>query len=99
MAHDQPTYASVPGIRVYGMMCVARPVDTTPSTIGLTVAHYRTTNEPTTQTASQRKSRPLALRERRSLKRRKCDQIFLTQNIHGPSVGHPIEYSIYCAWS
>lgn len=22
MSHDQPTYASVPGIRVYGMMCV-----------------------------------------------------------------------------
>lgn len=22
MAHDQPTYASVPGIRVFGMMCV-----------------------------------------------------------------------------
>lgn len=22
MTHDQPTYASVPGIRVYGMMCV-----------------------------------------------------------------------------
>lgn len=21
MSHDQPTYASVPGIRVYGMMC------------------------------------------------------------------------------
>ncbi|KAI5651414.1 hypothetical protein NE865_00658 [Phthorimaea operculella] len=28
MSHDQPTYASVPGIRVYGMMCV-RP--TTPT--------------------------------------------------------------------
>ncbi|XP_029043001.2 uncharacterized protein LOC114876096 [Osmia bicornis bicornis] len=24
MSHDQPTYASVPGIRVYGMMCVQR---------------------------------------------------------------------------
>ncbi|XP_025424924.1 uncharacterized protein LOC112693884 [Sipha flava] len=24
MSHDQPTYASVPGIRVYGMMCVTR---------------------------------------------------------------------------
>lgn len=22
MSHDQPAYASVPGIRVYGMMCV-----------------------------------------------------------------------------
>lgn len=22
MSHDQPTYASVPGIRVYGMMCI-----------------------------------------------------------------------------
>ncbi|XP_031335869.1 uncharacterized protein LOC116165508 isoform X2 [Photinus pyralis] len=25
MSHDQPTYASVPGIRVYGMMCVQAP--------------------------------------------------------------------------
>lgn len=25
MSHDQPTYASVPGIRVYGMMCVQGP--------------------------------------------------------------------------
>lgn len=24
MSHDQPTYASVPGIRVYGMMCVTK---------------------------------------------------------------------------
>lgn len=24
MSHDQPTYASVPGIRVYGMMCVSK---------------------------------------------------------------------------
>ncbi|XP_075210411.1 doublesex cognate 73A [Lycorma delicatula] len=29
MSHDQPTYASVPGIRVYGMMCVNRTVTTT----------------------------------------------------------------------
>lgn len=28
MSHDQPTYASVPGIRVYGMMCV-RPTSYT----------------------------------------------------------------------
>ncbi|XP_052126941.1 uncharacterized protein DDB_G0290587 [Frankliniella occidentalis] len=26
--HDQPTYASVPGIRVYGMVCVKRPSST-----------------------------------------------------------------------
>lgn len=25
MSHDQPSYASVPGIRVYGMMCVRSP--------------------------------------------------------------------------
>ncbi|XP_050313163.1 uncharacterized protein LOC126748169, partial [Anthonomus grandis grandis] len=36
MSHDQPTYASVPGIRVYGMMCVdnkrrGRPLRTTRS--------------------------------------------------------------------
>lgn len=28
MAHDQPTYASVPGIRVFGMMCVKPTSDT-----------------------------------------------------------------------
>lgn len=28
MAHDQPTYASVPGIRVFGMMCVKPTADT-----------------------------------------------------------------------
>lgn len=28
MAHDQPTYASVPGIRVFGMMCVKPSADT-----------------------------------------------------------------------
>lgn len=28
MAHDQPTYASVPGIRVFGMMCVKPSSDT-----------------------------------------------------------------------
>lgn len=37
MSHDQPTYASVPGIRVFGMMCVdskrkGRPLRTTRST-------------------------------------------------------------------
>jgi hypothetical protein len=26
MSHDQPTYASVPGIRVFGMMCVRQTV-------------------------------------------------------------------------
>ncbi|ENN77532.1 hypothetical protein D910_12145 [Dendroctonus ponderosae] len=36
MSHDQPTYASVPGIRVYGMMCIdnkrrGRPLRTTRS--------------------------------------------------------------------
>ncbi|KAF6211099.1 hypothetical protein GE061_014213 [Apolygus lucorum] len=37
MSHDQPTYASVPGIRVYGMMCVSKSyeksanLNTTPS--------------------------------------------------------------------
>lgn len=30
MAHDQPTYASVPGIRVFGMMCV-KPSEQTPN--------------------------------------------------------------------
>lgn len=30
MAHDQPTYASVPGIRVFGMMCV-KPSNETPA--------------------------------------------------------------------
>lgn len=34
MSHDQPTYASVPGIRVYGMMCV-QPTRSTQSTIGI----------------------------------------------------------------
>lgn len=29
MSHDQPTYASVPGIRVYGMMCVQAPMSAT----------------------------------------------------------------------
>jgi len=36
MSHDQPTYASVPGIRVYGIMCVdikrtGRPLAIRPS--------------------------------------------------------------------
>ncbi|XP_046400560.1 uncharacterized protein LOC124166890 [Ischnura elegans] len=31
MTHDQPTYASVPGIRVYGMMCVRSTYRKTPS--------------------------------------------------------------------
>uniref|UniRef100_A0ABD2XB67 Uncharacterized protein n=1 Tax=Trichogramma kaykai TaxID=54128 RepID=A0ABD2XB67_9HYME len=40
MSHDQPTYASVPGIRVYGMMCVqanrrARPLRNIRSVLGL----------------------------------------------------------------
>ncbi|KAG8284104.1 hypothetical protein J6590_003796 [Homalodisca vitripennis] len=29
MSHDQPTYASVPGIRVYGMMCVNKANNST----------------------------------------------------------------------
>ncbi|XP_054286167.1 uncharacterized protein LOC129002428 [Macrosteles quadrilineatus] len=29
MSHDQPTYASVPGIRVYGMMCVNKASNST----------------------------------------------------------------------
>lgn len=29
MSHDQPTYASVPGIRVYGMMCVNKSTNST----------------------------------------------------------------------
>lgn len=38
MSHDQPTYASVPGIRVYGMMCVdgtrrGRPLRTSRSLV------------------------------------------------------------------
>lgn len=24
-SHDQPTYASVPGIKVYGMVCISKP--------------------------------------------------------------------------
>ncbi|XP_015606648.1 uncharacterized protein LOC107273214 [Cephus cinctus] len=40
MSHDQPTYASVPGIRVYGMMCVqgnrrGRPLRHVRSLLGL----------------------------------------------------------------
>ncbi|OXU29313.1 hypothetical protein TSAR_014723 [Trichomalopsis sarcophagae] len=40
MSHDQPTYASVPGIRVYGMMCVqgsrrGRPLRNIRSILGL----------------------------------------------------------------
>ena len=31
MSHDQPTYASVPGIRVYGMMCVNKNYSPTPT--------------------------------------------------------------------
>ncbi|XP_065166311.1 mucin-2 [Atheta coriaria] len=31
MSHDQPTYASVPGIRVYGMMCVQPPQQSSPN--------------------------------------------------------------------
>lgn len=38
MSHDQPTYASVPGIRVYGMMCV-QPTRNTQSTIGIDSSH------------------------------------------------------------
>ncbi|XP_014251315.1 uncharacterized protein LOC106667713 [Cimex lectularius] len=34
MSHDQPTYASVPGIRVYGMMCVNnKTTHSTPSSL------------------------------------------------------------------
>lgn len=43
MSHDQPTYASVPGIRVYGMMCVNKNYNT-PST---------------TPSSSKRRARPL----------------------------------------
>lgn len=39
MAHDQPTYASVPGIRVFGMMCV-KPGASTPQTTPLPVQTY-----------------------------------------------------------
>ncbi|KAK0086670.1 hypothetical protein PV325_002740 [Microctonus aethiopoides] len=40
MSHDQPTYASVPGIRVYGMMCVqgirrGRPLRQTRNLLGM----------------------------------------------------------------
>lgn len=31
MSHDQPTYASVPGIRVYGMMCVNKTYSASPT--------------------------------------------------------------------
>lgn len=43
MSHDQPTYASVPGIRVYGMMCISKGL--TPSTTPLAI--------------TKRKSRPM----------------------------------------
>lgn len=36
MSHDQPTYASVPGIRVYGMMCV-QSLRHQPSTTGIKI--------------------------------------------------------------
>lgn len=50
MSHDQPTYASVPGIRVYGMMCVRptsyqtagySPNRYTPVTIQSTTSAYK----------------------------------------------------------
>ncbi|XP_050532005.1 uncharacterized protein LOC126900380 [Daktulosphaira vitifoliae] len=49
MSHDQPTYASVPGIRVYGMMCVTKGGYST------TVAPSYSTQAP----ISRRQARPL----------------------------------------
>lgn len=45
MSHDQPTYASVPGIRVYGMMCVqgtrrGRPLRNIRSVLGENFFHH-----------------------------------------------------------
>lgn len=39
MAHDQPTYASVPGIRVFGMMCV-KPGASTPQTTPIPIPNH-----------------------------------------------------------
>ncbi|KAI5725735.1 hypothetical protein M8J77_019498 [Diaphorina citri] len=58
MSHDQPTYASVPGIRVYGMMCVNRAA----SVVSTTASVYHTSSTTyRTPTPSKRKSRPLRL--------------------------------------
>uniref|UniRef100_A0A8D8VTS5 Uncharacterized protein n=2 Tax=Cacopsylla melanoneura TaxID=428564 RepID=A0A8D8VTS5_9HEMI len=62
MSHDQPTYASVPGIRVYGMMCVNRAAAASVSTTS--VYHSSTTYRPppaVTIGPTKRKSRPLRL--------------------------------------
>ncbi|XP_008204310.1 mucin-5AC [Nasonia vitripennis] len=50
MSHDQPTYASVPGIRVYGMMCVqgsrrGRPLRNIRSILGLPSRVEETSND------------------------------------------------------
>ena len=47
MSHDQPTYASVPGIRVYGMMCVqgnrrGRPLRNIRSILGENLQFFKT---------------------------------------------------------
>lgn len=47
MSHDQPAYASVPGIRVYGMMCV-NPQGRAPTT-------------PAVLTTVKRRGRPLRI--------------------------------------
>lgn len=46
MSHDQPTYASVPGIRVYGMMCVqgnrrGRPLRHIRSLLGMEIIFFK----------------------------------------------------------
>ncbi|XP_046744198.1 uncharacterized protein LOC124410095 [Diprion similis] len=51
MSHDQPMYASVPGIRVYGMMCVqgnrrGRPLRYTRSLLDLTTMEDDTVSKP-----------------------------------------------------
>lgn len=44
MSHDQPTYASVPGISVFGMMCVqgarkGRPLRQTRNLLGIIIIY------------------------------------------------------------
>ena len=54
MAHDQPTYASVPGIRVFGMMCVKpghsvrKPSGQPPKRYQLQKPYYRPTSGQST---------------------------------------------------
>ncbi|XP_047532277.1 mucin-3A isoform X1 [Vanessa atalanta] len=55
MSHDQPTYASVPGIRVYGMMCVRQ---TTSYHTGFNSNRYTSGVQSTTSTYKVDYSQP-----------------------------------------